>query len=399
MGWREELRPASFRGVPFQVLDSTFEGGRRHAVHEYPQRDNPFVEDLGRMAESFRLEAFILGDDYMARRNALARVCRTRGTTRGLPGGELVHPYLGSMQVVCEGFRIRETFAEGRMARVSLRFREAGAEARPLSGNSSASRADAQSSALNGLSAAQIARVLKTAGHAQEVRDSTAGVLRDLGGIMEAVDLTGAARDVAAFRDRATSLINDAAVLATAPASLAAAVWDAADAILVAAGNAAEGLFAYEALFGIDNSIGGGSSTVEKSSDGNKLATVAIVQAAAIGGAMRAAVRADFDSLPESEAARDRLLARIDILAETADDDTYQALRDLQATASEGIPKPGRQLAELEEVVLAETIPSLVLAWDLYGDASRESEIVARNNVPRPGFLPAGVPLQVLVDA
>ncbi len=399
MGWEENLRPASFRGVPFGVLDSTYEGGRRHAIHEYPQRDNPFVEDLGRRAESIRLEAFILGDDYMAGRDALIRACRTRGSGRGLPGGELISPYHGTMQVVCETFRVRQTVGEGRMARIGLSFREAGAQARPLALGSSASKADDQSSALNELSAAQIARVLKTAGHPQEVRDATAGVLADLGRIMDSVDVSGATADVAAFRDLATSLINDAAVIATAPASVAAAVWDAANAILVAAKNAAEGLFAYEALFGVDNSIDGGDSTSAQASDGNKLATVALVQAAAIGGSLRAAVRVDFASLPEAEAARDRLLAQIDILAETADDGTYQGLRDVQATATEGIPKPGRQLAEIEEVELPATIPSLVLAWDRYADASRESEIVERNNVPRPGFLPAGVPLQVLVDA
>ena len=44
----EDLRPASFRGVSFQVDVASLSAGRRVQVHEYPQRDQPWVEDLGR---------------------------------------------------------------------------------------------------------------------------------------------------------------------------------------------------------------------------------------------------------------------------------------------------------------------------------------------------------------
>ncbi|WP_374707575.1 DNA circularization N-terminal domain-containing protein, partial [uncultured Deefgea sp.] len=39
MAWREQLQPASFRGVPFYVYTSSGEVGRRNVVHEYPLRD------------------------------------------------------------------------------------------------------------------------------------------------------------------------------------------------------------------------------------------------------------------------------------------------------------------------------------------------------------------------
>jgi len=41
-------------------------------------------------------------------------------------------------------------------------------------------------------------------------------------------------------------------------------------------------------------------------------------------------------------------------------------------------------------------MPAIVLAYRLYGDAERADEIVARNRVRHPGFVPGGQPLEVL---
>jgi prophage DNA circulation protein len=45
------------------------------------------------------------------------------------------------------------------------------------------------------------------------------------------------------------------------------------------------------------------------------------------------------------------------------------------------------------------TQPALVLAYSLYEDASRDADIIARNNVRHPGFVPGGRTLEVLADA
>jgi prophage DNA circulation protein len=53
-----------------------------------------------------------------------------------------------------------------------------------------------------------------------------------------------------------------------------------------------------------------------------------------------------------------------------------------------------RSGAGLRTYAPAETMSALVLAHALYGDALRSGEIVARNRVQHPGFVPATV-LQV----
>jgi len=44
---------------------------RRQAVFEYPQKDKPFVEDLGRSLRSIDVKGFIVGQDYAARAKRL----------------------------------------------------------------------------------------------------------------------------------------------------------------------------------------------------------------------------------------------------------------------------------------------------------------------------------------
>lgn len=45
--WQEHIHPASFRGVPFAIIDADGNFGRRQAVHEYPYRDTVWTEIWG----------------------------------------------------------------------------------------------------------------------------------------------------------------------------------------------------------------------------------------------------------------------------------------------------------------------------------------------------------------
>lgn len=120
MSWRDTLQPASFRGEPFLVEahDSSF--GRRVVVHEYPNRNEPYTEDLGRQARRFTITAFVVGDDYQAKRDRLLEAVEQPGP------GTLVHPYLGSLQVVIESCQLNENLQDGRMAKFNLMCIEAG---------------------------------------------------------------------------------------------------------------------------------------------------------------------------------------------------------------------------------------------------------------------------------
>lgn len=116
MGWIEQLQPASFRGVPFQVHGIDVQAGDNVVVREYPFQDLPTVFRMGEAAEEIKFSAYVIGDDYIEQREALRKVLTGDGV--------LVHPTAGSLRVFVAGrFSISEAPAdEGGMARFELTF-------------------------------------------------------------------------------------------------------------------------------------------------------------------------------------------------------------------------------------------------------------------------------------
>ena len=60
--WAADLWPASFKGVPFWVDRDKDTVGKRLVVHEFPGRDDPFIEDLGAKARVFDVTAYFVDD-------------------------------------------------------------------------------------------------------------------------------------------------------------------------------------------------------------------------------------------------------------------------------------------------------------------------------------------------
>ena len=116
--WIEYLKSASFKQLPFKVEASDMVSGRRVIVHEYPYKEKVLAEDLGKNTREIRLEGWVVGEDYFLQRAALLSACEEPGV------GILVHPYLGSLTVICTNVTVRENTSEGRMARFSFTFVE-----------------------------------------------------------------------------------------------------------------------------------------------------------------------------------------------------------------------------------------------------------------------------------
>jgi prophage DNA circulation protein len=118
--WRKALVPASFRGAVFHVETGSHATGRRVALHEYPKRDTPYAEDMGRRAKRFRIEGYVIGPNYKTGRDALMQACEQEG------GGALIHPTMGTLQVICEAINTTETREWGGYCIFDLSFVEVG---------------------------------------------------------------------------------------------------------------------------------------------------------------------------------------------------------------------------------------------------------------------------------
>lgn len=133
--WFETLQKAQFRGVPFAVLGGQSSFGRKTAVHEYPYRDKPWVEDMGRGTRKFTVKGFLVensviygGGPVINQRDNLIAACETAGA------GTLNHPTYGELTVSIPagGLQIVEQWDNGRYFEFTLNAIESGIKVFPV---------------------------------------------------------------------------------------------------------------------------------------------------------------------------------------------------------------------------------------------------------------------------
>lgn len=112
--------------MPFFIEAHTLDGGRRAVLHEFPERDDPYTEDLGRRGRTYAVDAHIIGSDYFRQRDALIRALERKGS------GILIHPYLGRKDVQVTNFSMTESIDEGRICKFSITFLERGRVINPI---------------------------------------------------------------------------------------------------------------------------------------------------------------------------------------------------------------------------------------------------------------------------
>jgi len=119
--WLKTLWNASYKGTPFFVEKDEEDGGRRIVVHQFPMRDDPFLEDLGEDKRGFEVTAYVASDSADTDAGSLVATCATRGA------GVLVLPTHGPITVRCLNFaRERSKDKHGYIA-FSLKFIREGA--------------------------------------------------------------------------------------------------------------------------------------------------------------------------------------------------------------------------------------------------------------------------------
>ena len=399
MSWRDSLQKASFRGVPFFVEGHEAQIGRRGQVHEFPQRNLPYVEDLGRRARVLTVDAYLLGANYMATRNLLIQAIEQPGP------GPLVHPYLGELRVSLVDCKLRENNAEGGVARITLQFVEAG-DARFPSASVNTGAAVIAAADL-GLLAVQYSfyRRHVVAGKPAFVANASAGMFTQaLAGLQGAVGLVrGAADQVAKLQHDIDEARRDLTTLIYAPASAAQALLaNVRQLVRSVATTPRDALSLARTLYSFGSLLPAisPSTTSRRAQATNQAEMLRMVRVAALTEGARAAAGVAFESFQDALTARDELVDGIDevMLATDVSDEVYQALRTLRSAVVRDITTRGTDLARLVAWVPQATAPALALAQQLYADALREPELVLRNRVRHPLFVPGAVPLEVLAD-
>lgn len=423
MAWRDRLRRASYKGVPFYYEDVVSSVGRRTQVTELPGRDVPHAEDMGRLTRRFRVRAYVLGPDYDVDRDRLIRAIE--GERRG--AGLLIHPYWGNRYVRVVGeVPVTESTREGGMARFDLTFVDVSEDDLPVR------RRDPQSD-LNAAFARALRAIREAFGEVfsvldtvQDVRNQAVAAVRmvtdTIGAVKSSIDqavgvVDDAQRLVADIADAAESLIALPGELAAKLTGAISAVVRSVTSVVAGVDRAISSLTApfrsgsvsdhhraevlmraWRELYAIADVL---PVVVETSGQqsiraANQAALAHLVRVAATSEAARVAGEIVFDSFDQAVAVRNELSDAIDELSNEADDATFAALQDLRATLHRRVTDSAETLPRIVEVVVSTPTPALVLAYRLYGDATRDVEIINRNNIRNPALVPAGTRLKVL---
>jgi prophage DNA circulation protein len=418
-----QLKPASFRGLRFGVTGGVLRFGRRNAIHEYPFRDTVWVEDLGRSRREIHITGFLVGDDVIARRDALIAAAERSGD------GELVHPTLGARQVALIECSSSES-VEGRVFELQFVFVEQGARVYPA-GSASAAPAtaaadDAQAAANDEFAdsvgtrlqspdnaaraqavAAHFAARARGAGEASTMLFNMSALLQGNFGVLLRVGrglafnqvvapimnatlntLTGRA---SAARVAISSAIDDFVSVATAGNrfTFPAAAMTLTEAVRAAAPTPGDAILAMLGLAAFTDSFESSIDDEVRVHD----AVVLHVQRAAATSLIRAAAEYRPASAQDALAVRDAVSEVLDAQISLAGqgsrgDAVFVAMRTARSEIVKLLNATGAQLPQLITVQVAQPMPSLVLAQRLYRDAGRSDELIRRAAPAHPAFMP-----------
>lgn len=405
MSWREQLRQASYRGARFHVETDDHTGGRRAVEHEHAQVDGVTTEDLGRQHRRISVTGFVLGPDYLAAEEALWTALHQPGP------GTLILPFGPErlVQVARDGVQVSHSSRDGGQAIFRLQFVEVDPrDARPASAPDTAAAVTAAADAAGQAEIDWFGERFTAADEPGWVQDELAGRLAGmLGGIDGAFGragmLTGKAHG---YRAQLDSLLGGGSTLFGRPRSLLESLRG-----LFRSAPGAGGGGAFRAGQSLWRSIPAAwpaaapATTATRVRQGalqqlltDSVARTALVEAARAVPAMR------WDSADAALADRDALAAALDQAQMTSPDALYRPLTGLRAAVVRDVGARAAALAPLARRSLPATRPALAVAHDLYGDTplavpDLAGDVVSRNRLRHPLFVPGGAELEVLARA
>jgi prophage DNA circulation protein len=418
-GLYNTLLQATFAGVPFAVIDTSQETGRRVQRFVFPGIDDASYQDLGADDGPIALRGLMVGDDYVAQMKTMQAACRQPGPYT------LVHPWLRSLQVIfVPGSRPRFSLAanELRVARFEMQLypynpsASAGLDTlTQLETACDAVTAQAQNWLANAL--APIAELTGALSYAQ-------GYLTNLTGVVETAIsstvsgpaiLAASTSAIAGLADTITGAAsgwagNTAAAMVAVPAAIAGACTPTVPSAVAPGGAVAAAAAADPADTASTLLAAVAGATVAAGTPAPGLAMGAAMTALLVASAVRAASGISYDSQQAAEAEGATLFAAIDAAAVAAGAQAqtdpanaapvWRALVSLKSALAADLNAQIGRLPAVVTITTRATLPAWVLAQYISGDTPGEvfatyQDLIARNQVVHPALVPPGA-LEVL---
>ena len=367
--WTKAFRRAAFRGIGFETEAEDAAGARRLSISPIAYAETSVIEDMGREPREVTLTAYVAGDAADRRAIEFAAALDAPGAAL------LVLPMLGSLSARVRDWRLsRDLYRAGYVA-FDVTFVEAGlgtAPFGPVAGAGPIASLMATGAAILGEALALALRRQPGSSAAGETQAATASAGR-LAGVVTAASAGGV--PAAAVAEVSAAMALAAAHVTTDPQAFAAAA---------VAG------WRLTALHGAASTT---AAAIRGELASEPEGVAGLVNSAAMAAALSvAAVRGDYPARHDAGRARAALAASVGPVIEASGQlgaDTFGWLSAVTGDAALVLSRTAASRAPLVRVETAISLSSVRAAYELYGDANRAGELVERNRVATPAFMPA----------
>ncbi len=412
------LYEASFRGVPFHVTKIDLKVGRRTVTHEYPQRDKPYVEDIGRATRKLTFTAFVVGDDYIEQVEKLIKAVETEGP------GTLVHPHLGEMKCCLEQVSTITFTDATRTATVVLNAVESGDLEFPAIGEDNTNKVLEAADEVEKSAIQEFCDSIDLSAVSEWGDAALSGDLLDKLGIISNADIAAIFDKV----DEISTLISKGvSLISGGPGAFATRLMGALGLSRFASSARAwsgiakqlKNLTKHDKLREGTKALAQANAESTVLSDTqravlkNRAALETLIRQALIAqmvgvsavvgtksdqvlpaeddvqtsDSLEATVTKSYDDIVQLR--QDLLDVLDEELLMTTSDESYLTLEKARVAVFETLTERAEESGHLLVVVPGEVLPALVHAYDFHDDATRDQEIAIRNGLEHEGFCPA----------
>lgn len=400
MSWRDELLPCTYNGIPFYIDTESLDFGRRIQLNEYPFSDTPNSLNLGRKARKFTLNAYVIGDEYLAARNALLESIENT-TVAGLLTLPTLAPVLVYPTDECQQVFNNK---EGGRELFKLVFVEAGVNLFPSITDGTQIQSAIQAAESGIAIFEDFKGRFATGGFPDFVGGDAKSKVEDFTSVIGAAAKTGVATQnsysdfnstLTKFKASISADIAKTDVIGTGIKELTENLTNLYD-------NPSDAYNAQKQLakYGANYLPFNVTTIQDQQVENNKNALVNLVVNNALVQLALTTSRMAFDSRQDALATRDEVAAliraRLFVLGDQGNDMQFQTLTRMLEKMVNDINARSATLKNIEFVKTIDSIPAILFAYNNYGTADAESDVIKRNNIKRPLFIPPDSTLEVL---
>ena len=408
-GWKDNLLEAALDGIRFLYEEVSNGFGRRTEVHEFPDRDEPFSEDMGRLPRRYSIRAYVLGENYADIREQLIDVLEAPGDHT------FTHPYRGEFQVKVDGeCKMVERVTEGRIAVFDISLVESGMAFPQLNLITPLKITRIKDEILEDLAGKT---KLKAKGIGAVLASIANGISKGASAIRKVNGKIGAAlgkvNNITASINELESELDQ--LLATPDKFMASFIAlgvtalnfikdftpdlprvEREEEVIDYAGITINSL---QELDGFETT-GDAIPTPTDQSELEVTAHRAITNTVKITALVQATdvlASVAIDSADKADSIVALLAEKFDAaMSLDVDDSVVQGLVALKSVMVEHFATLAESLPRTRTYVPPSTMPALLIAAELYDDAEKVGDLIRRNNIRHPLFVPGGATLEVL---